>query len=93
MTPSGNKQSAQNRRTPTKYRSNQLASEKIYAYFSKHAGLHDMDENLFEVKINEALEKAKTNLKAKVQKVKTKVLKKMKEEEQQSNRNEAEKAE
>lgn len=52
-----------------------------------------MDENLFEVKINEALEKAKTNLKAKVQKVKTKVLKKMKEEEQQSNRNEAEKAE
>ena len=30
---------------------NQLASEKIYECFSKNAGVYDMDENLFEIKI------------------------------------------
>ena len=33
-----------------------------------------MDENLFEVKINEVLEKAKSHAKSKVQKVKNKAL-------------------
>ena len=30
---------------------NQLASEKIYECFSKNAGVYDMDENLFDIKI------------------------------------------
>lgn len=59
-----------------KSRSNQLASEKIYEYFSKHAGIHDMDENLFEIKVNDTLEKAKSTLKAKTLKIKNNILKK-----------------
>jgi len=49
-------------------RSNQLASEKIYEYFSKHAGLHDMDENLFEIKVDKALSLAKAEQKRNLEK-------------------------
>jgi len=29
-------------------RGNYLVSERIYEYFSKHAGIYEMDENIFD---------------------------------------------
>jgi hypothetical protein len=37
---------------------NSLASEKIYEYFSKHAAIHKIDENLYDSAMNKVIKEA-----------------------------------
>ena len=39
-------------------RGNYLVSERIYEYFSKHAGIYEMDENVFDGKVKGVLDEA-----------------------------------
>ena len=41
------------------FKKNYLVSERIYEYFSKHAGLYEMDENIFEQEVKKVLNEAK----------------------------------
>ena len=40
---------------------NYFVSERIYEYFSRHASLYQMDENLFEIQVKNVLNEAKKN--------------------------------